>query len=56
MKNLKIIKFLINFLIRISGKAKVIQGNVDVEDKNVQVYFTKHKCLVNQYIEKVKHG
>ncbi|PBC30240.1 General odorant-binding6d [Apis cerana cerana] len=28
-------------------KAKVIQGNVDVEDKNVQVYFTKHKCLVN---------
>ncbi|PBC30239.1 General odorant-binding6d [Apis cerana cerana] len=28
-----------------TGKAKVIQGNVDVEDKNVQVYFTKHKCL-----------
>lgn len=46
-KSLKIIKFLINFYIRISEKANdVIQGNVDVEDKKVQLY---SECILKKF-------
>lgn len=47
MKNLKIIKFLINFFIRILEKANdVNQGNVDVEDKKVQLY---SECILKKF-------